>query len=72
MRQGRVAPVEVKADENLKARSLRLACDKAGLHGVRTSMAGYREQDWMTNVPLWAIGPNFEQGVSGLSAVATD
>lgn len=52
-------PIEVKAEENLRARSLRLVHDKYGLHGLRTSMSGFREQDWMTNVPLWAIGPYF-------------
>lgn len=54
-----VVPIEVKAKENLRARSLRLVHERYGLHGVRTSMSGYREQDWMTNVPLWAIGACF-------------
>ena len=54
-----VVPIEVKAEENLRARSLRLVHERYGLHGVRTSMSGYREQDWMTNVPLWAIGACF-------------
>lgn len=52
-------PIEVKARENLKSKSLKLACDRYGLHGVRASMSGYREQDWMTNVPLWTIGAFF-------------
>ena len=29
--------------------------DNPGLHGVRFSMSDYREQDWLTNVPLWAL-----------------
>lgn len=57
--QGNTIPVEVKAEENLKSKSLKLACDKYGLHGIRTSMSGYRQQDWMTNIPLWAVGPYF-------------
>ena len=57
--RGNVIPIEVKAEENLKSKSLKLACSKFGLHGIRTSMSGYREQDWMTNIPLWAIGSFF-------------
>jgi uncharacterized protein len=50
-----VIPIEVKAEENLKAKSLRLfTTTHPGLHGLRFSMSGYRQQDWMTNVPLWA------------------
>ncbi|MEG0418260.1 MAG: DUF4143 domain-containing protein, partial [Gordonibacter sp.] len=58
-KEGKVVPLEVKAEENLRAKSLRVIYEKTGLHGVRTSMSDYREQDWMTNVPLWAIGAYF-------------
>lgn len=58
-RDGRPAPLEVKAEENVHAKSLRTLCSDTGLHGYRSSMRGYREQDWMTNVPLWAVGPYF-------------
>lgn len=51
-----VIPIEVKAEENLRAKSLRqFVTDNSGLHGVRFSMSDYREQDWLTNVPLWAV-----------------
>ena len=51
-----IIPIEVKAEENLRAKSLRqFVTDNPGLHGVRFSMSDYREQDWLTNVPLWAI-----------------
>lgn len=51
-----VIPVEVKAEENLRAKSLRqFTSDHPGLHGLRFSMSGYREQGWMTNIPLWAV-----------------
>lgn len=51
-----VIPIEVKAEENLRAKSLRqFVTDNTGLHGVRFSMSDYREQDWLTNVPLWAV-----------------
>lgn len=54
--EAHVIPIEVKAEENLRAKSLRqFVTDNPGLHGVRFSMSDYREQDWLTNVPLWAI-----------------
>lgn len=54
--EAHVIPIEVKAEENLRAKSLRqFVTDNLGLHGVRFSMSDYREQDWLTNVPLWAV-----------------
>lgn len=57
----KISPVEVKAEENLKARSLRAFVEKnPQLHGIRLSMSGYREQDWMTNYPLFSLPFLFE------------
>lgn len=54
--EAHVIPIEVKAEENLRAKSLRqFVTDNSGLHGVRFSMSDYREQDWLTNVPLWVV-----------------
>lgn len=54
--EAHVIPIEVKAEENLRAKSLRqFVTDNSGLHGVRFSMSDYREQDWLTNMPLWAV-----------------
>ncbi len=51
-----IVPIEVKAEENLKAKSLRVYCDKFKPQvAIRTSISNYREQDWMVNVPLYAI-----------------
>lgn len=51
-----VIPIEVKAEENLQAKSLRALCKKYGLpDAVRSSMADYREQEWMVNVPLYML-----------------
>lgn len=51
-----VLPVEVKAEENLKAKSLKAFCEKYHpVNAVRTSMSDYREQEWMTNIPLYNI-----------------
>ena len=52
-----VYPIEVKAEENLKSKSLKTAYDEnPKLKAVRLSMCGYKEQDWMTNVPLYLSG----------------
>lgn len=57
-----VIPVEVKAEENLQAKSLRTFVDKnPGLHGIRFSMADYRQQGWMTNYPLYAVNCFFNE-----------
>ena len=54
--EAHVIPIEVKAEENVRAESVRqFVTDDSGLHGVRFSMSDYREQDWLTNVPLWAV-----------------
>ena len=54
-RGSRVIPVEVKAEENVRARSLRqFVQDNPGLKGLRLSMSDYRDQEWMENVPLYA------------------
>ena len=50
-----LVPIEVKAEENLRAKSLRqFSLDYPGSRPFRLSMSDYREQDWMTNIPLYA------------------
>ncbi len=54
---GNVIPIEVKAEENLQAKSLKAYCDK--YHpavAIRTSMSDFREESWLINLPLYAIG----------------
>lgn len=49
-------PIEVKASENLRAKSLRSFCDKyKPKKAIRTSMSNYRKEDWLTNVPLYML-----------------
>ncbi len=54
-----IMPLEVKAEENVKSKSLRqfVTIDNAGsgMLGYRTSMKGFAHQDWMSNIPLFAI-----------------
>lgn len=53
----KIVPVEVKAEENLQAKSLRSFVQKYDMkYAVRTSMSDYREQDWMVNYPLYDVG----------------
>jgi len=53
---GQIIPLEVKAEENLHAKSLRVFCEKyKPALAVRSSMSGYRKEDWMTNLPLYAV-----------------
>ena len=52
----RVIPLEVKAEENLRAKSLRTYKEKFQPElSIRTSMADYRKEDWMVNLPLYAV-----------------
>lgn len=58
----RVIPVEVKAEENVRARSLaQFIKDNPWLKGLRISMKGYVDQEWMENIPIIAIGTYFEK-----------
>lgn len=51
-----VIPVEVKAEVNLQAKSLKVYRDKFQPKlSIRTSMADYRKDDWLLNLPLWAV-----------------
>lgn len=55
-KESQIIPIEVKAKENLQAKSLRAFVEKnPGLKGVRFSMSPYREQDWLVNYPLYSV-----------------
>lgn len=57
----RVIPIEVKAEGNVRARSLsQFVKDNAELKGLRISMKGYVDQEWLENIPLVAIDAYFE------------
>ncbi|WP_320128566.1 ATP-binding protein [uncultured Sphaerochaeta sp.] len=52
-----IIPLEVKAETNLKAKSLKVYAEKYKPSiSVRTSLADYKKEDWLLNLPLWAIG----------------
>ena len=54
---GRVMPLEVKAETNLRAKSLKTYREKFSPElAIRTSMADYRKEDGLVKLPLYAIG----------------
>ena len=51
-----VYPIEVKAEENLRSKSLRRVYEEnPSLKPCRFSMSNYRDQDWMVNIPLYLV-----------------
>jgi len=51
-----VIPIEVKAETNIKAKSLKTYCEKFNPKtAIRTSMTEYKKKDWLLNLPLWAV-----------------
>jgi len=58
-----VIPIEVKAEINLQAKSLKVYKERfKPKHSIRTSMANYRNEGWLLNLPLWAL----EAGIRSL------
>jgi len=52
-----IYPLEVKAEENLQSKSLKVYREKFNPPiSLRTSMKDYRKESWLTNIPLYAIG----------------
>ncbi|MCK5914741.1 MAG: ATPase, partial [Deltaproteobacteria bacterium] len=51
-----IIPLEVKASENLQAKSLKSYCLKYSPKvAIRTSMSDYRQEKNLVNLPLYAI-----------------
>ena len=54
---GNNIPIEVKANENLQAKSLKSFAERYNTKiNVRTSMSNYRKEEWLVNIPLYLIG----------------
>ncbi len=54
--QSEIIPIEVKAEENLKSKSLKVYVEKYAPNiAIRSSMSNYRKEDWLINIPLYAI-----------------
>lgn len=57
---GQISAIEVKAEENLRSKSLRtFANTHTDLQAIRFSMSPYKEQEWMKNIPLYAVEESF-------------
>jgi len=53
----RAVPLEVKAEVNLQSKSLKAFADKhKSALSIRSSMSDYKHEDWLLNLPLYAIG----------------
>lgn len=51
-----IVPIEVKAETNLKAKSLKSYYEKFSPEiSIRTAMTDYKKEEWLLNIPLWAI-----------------
>jgi hypothetical protein len=57
-----IIPLEVKAEINLQSKSLKTFRDKFSPPlSVRTAMTDYKKEDWLLNLPLYAIGTLSQQ-----------
>lgn len=60
----RIIPVEVKASENLRAKSIKIYREKYSPEiSIRLSMSDYRNEGWLINLPLYAL-PAFPEILS--------
>lgn len=51
-----IVPIEVKAEQNIRSHSLKTYCEKfQPEEAVRFSTLKYKEQEWMVNIPLYAV-----------------
>lgn len=54
--KNQIIPIEVKAEENLKSKSLKVFVENfKNENAIRGSMSKYRKESWLTNIPLYAI-----------------
>ncbi len=54
--KGNIFPIEVKAEENLRAKSLKVYQQRFNpIKGIRTSMADFRNEGWLANLPLYMV-----------------
>ena len=58
----KMIPAEVKAEENLNAKSLKIILGTyPDVSWIRLSMSGYREEESFVNVPLYMGEPWFQK-----------
>lgn len=65
-----IVPVEVKAEVNLRAKSLKTYQEKFSPDiSIRTSMSDYKKEEWFVNLPLYAIDQIAEVAAGGINSV---
>ena len=59
-KEGKAYPIEVKASRNVRGKSIaQYINNNPGLTGLRFSLLDFKEQDWITNIPLYEIPYRF-------------
>ena len=59
--EDRLLAIEVKAEENLRAKSLKMFhLDHPEAKAIRVSMSDYRKEEWLINLPLYLVSRLFE------------
>lgn len=54
--EGKIVPIEVKATNNLRGKSLKSYFDRYHPEkSIRTSLADFRDEGWLINIPLYAL-----------------
>lgn len=53
---GKVYPCEVNMNKNPKRKSLATFCKKHNLPGIRLTLNDYKDEGWVKNIPLYAVG----------------
>ena len=54
--ENKILPIEVKASENLQSKSLKTFSSKyPDIHCLRASLSNFRNENWMTNIPLYGV-----------------
>lgn len=62
--QNEITPIEVKAEENLKSKSLKVFVEKfENKNAIRISMNKFRKESWLTNVPLYAVNGIVDENI---------
>jgi predicted AAA+ superfamily ATPase len=55
-KNGEIIPLEIKANENLQAKSLKIFYEKhPEIMCYRSSLSNYRKESWITNIPLYCL-----------------
>jgi predicted AAA+ superfamily ATPase len=55
-KENEIVPIEVKSGGTLRAKSFKFFCEKyEPVKAIRTSLADYKQEEWLINLPLYSI-----------------